>query len=110
MPEAVGALEAAAAADGGFSLEIETLDWGSERYLRTGSLMPEGWDAALAAADAILAGPGGDPRVPDDVTVWGLILSIRQRFAQYVNLRPVRLFPGVSGPLRSASEADLDIV
>ena len=110
IPEAVGALTAAAGADGGFGVDVETHDWGSERFLRSGSLMPEGWDTALQASDAILAGPVGDPRVPDDITVWGLILRIRQRFAQYVNLRPVRLLPGIPGPLRSAGAGDVDIV
>jgi len=110
MPEAVAALTASADADGGFNLAIETLDWGSERYLRAGSLMPDDWATTLGASDAILAGPVGDPRVPDDVTVWGLILRIRQHFAQYVNLRPVRLFPGIAGPLRSAGVDDVDIV
>jgi tartrate dehydrogenase/decarboxylase/D-malate dehydrogenase len=110
IPEAVETLEAVANVDGGFGVEVESLDWGSERYLASGSLMPEGWDETLAAFDAILAGPVGDPRVPDHVTVWGLILAIRQRFAQYVNLRPVRLLPGVAGPLRAAGAGDVDIV
>lgn len=110
MPEAVRALRAAAEADGGFAVEVETLDWGTERYLAEGSLMPDGWDQTLEAFDAVLAGPVGDPRVPDDVTVWGLILPIRQRFAQYVNLRPARLLPGVPGPLRAAGPDDVDIV
>jgi tartrate dehydrogenase/decarboxylase/D-malate dehydrogenase len=110
MPEAVAALQAVAAADGGFAVELETLDWGSERYLAAGSLMPDGWEETLAAFDAVLVGPVGDPRLPDDVTVWGLILRIRQHFAQYVNLRPVKLLPGVPGPLRAAAPEDVDIV
>lgn len=110
IPEAVATLEAAAAVDGAFAVEVEILDWGSERYLASGSLMPEGWEGILSEVDAILAGPVGDPRVPDSVTVWGLILAIRQRFAQYVNLRPVRLLPGVESPLRSANAKAIDIV
>ena len=110
MPQAVAALQAAAHADGGFAVDLEMLDWDTERYLATGAYMPADWAGVLGAADAILCGPVGDPRVPDDVSVWGLILAIRQRFAQYVNLRPVRLLPGVTGPLRDASAEDVDIV
>jgi tartrate dehydrogenase/decarboxylase/D-malate dehydrogenase len=110
MPQAVAVLRAAAEADGGFAVELEPLDWDTERYLATGAYMPADWADVLGATDAILCGPVGDPRVPDDVSVWGLILAIRQRFAQYVNLRPVRLLPGVTGPLRTASSEDVDIV
>jgi tartrate dehydrogenase/decarboxylase/D-malate dehydrogenase len=109
IPEAVAVLESAARADGGFRLELESFDWGSEHYLRHGSVMPDDGPEQLAGFDAILAGPVGDPRIPDTVTVWGLILSLRQAFDQYVNLRPVRLLPGVPGPLRAAAEA-IDIV
>jgi tartrate dehydrogenase/decarboxylase/D-malate dehydrogenase len=60
--------------------------------------------------DAIYLGPVGDPRLPDDVTLWGLLIPIRQTFDQYVNLRPIRLLPGVRGPLRDKDPADVDIV
>lgn len=110
IPQAVETLHAVAVAVGGFAVEVETLNWGSERYLAEGSLMPDGWEETLAAFDAVLVGPVGDPRIPDDVTVWGLILAIRQRFGQYVNLRPVRLLPGVPGPLRAARPGDVNIV
>ena len=108
IPEAVAALEAVARLDGGLRLEFEELDWSSERYLREGSFMPEDFEERLRGFDAILAGPCGDPRLPDDVVLWGFIIPLRQRFDQYVNLRPVRLLPGVEGRLRDA--ADLDIV
>jgi tartrate dehydrogenase/decarboxylase / D-malate dehydrogenase len=110
IPEAVATLQAVAEASGDFAVDVETLDWGSERYLAEGSLMPSGWDETLAAFDAVLVGPVGDPRIPDDVTVWGLILAIRQRFAQYVNLRPIRLLAGVPGPLHAAGPDDVDMV
>jgi tartrate dehydrogenase/decarboxylase/D-malate dehydrogenase len=110
IPEAVSALDAVARADGGFAVEVESFGWGSERYLETGSLMPEDWAEILSAFDAILAGPVGDPRLPDAVTVWGLILTIRQGFGQYVNLRPVRLLPGVESALRTAGPEGIDIV
>ena len=64
----------------------------------------------LGGFDAILAGPFGDPRVPDAPVLWGTILAMRHRFDQYVNLRPARLLAGVQSPLRSADAAGLDIV
>jgi tartrate dehydrogenase/decarboxylase/D-malate dehydrogenase len=60
--------------------------------------------------DAILLGPVGDPRVADHITLWGLLLPIRQNFDQYVNLRPMRLLPGVSSPLAGKGPADVDMV
>ena len=110
IPEAVAVLEAAAQADGGFRVVCEHFDWGTERYLATGAVMPQDGPDQLAGFDAILAGPTGDPRVPDTVTVWGLILALRQAFDQYVNLRPVRLLPGVRGPLAGVAPDAVDIV
>ncbi len=109
MPEAVACLQAAATAHG-VAIELETFAWGSERYLAEGSVMPADGPEQLAGFDAILAGPVGDPRVPDTVTVWGLILKLRQVFDQYVNLRPARLLPGVESPLAGVRPQDVDIV
>jgi tartrate dehydrogenase/decarboxylase/D-malate dehydrogenase len=64
----------------------------------------------LAECDAILAGPFGDPRVPDSVILWGTILALRQRFDQYVNLRPARTLPGVPGALRTLGSERFDVV
>ena len=64
----------------------------------------------LRAFDAIFLGAVGTPGVPDHISVWELILPIRQRFDQYVNLRPMRLLPGVSGPLAGRGAADIDMV
>ena len=66
--------------------------------------------ARLVEFDAILAGPFGDPRVPDSVILWGTILELRQRFDQYVNLRPARTLPGVPGALRAPSSEAFDVV
>ncbi|HEV2473168.1 MAG TPA: isocitrate/isopropylmalate family dehydrogenase, partial [Chthonomonadales bacterium] len=86
---------------GGFRFDIQEFDWGTERYLREGSLMPTDGLRVLERGnfDGILMGPIGDPRVPDHITLWGLLLPIRQGFDQYVNLRPMRLLPGVRSPL-----------
>src|ERR1700750_836618 len=63
-----------------------------------------------AECDAILAGPFGDPRVPDTVILWGTILALRQRFDQYVNLRPARSLPGVPAALRTLGSDTFDVV
>ena len=60
--------------------------------------------------NSILVGPVGDPRVPDHITLWGMLLPIRQGFDQYVNLRPIRLLHGVAGPLAGKGPKDIDIV
>ena len=76
---------------------------------REGRLMPEDGLDQLLERDAILLGAVGDPRVPDHVSLWGLLIPIRRTFDQYVNLRPVRLFPGVAQPAARTRRA-LDIV
>jgi tartrate dehydrogenase/decarboxylase/D-malate dehydrogenase len=72
-------------------------------------MAPDGLDQ-LQAFDAIYLGAIGDPRVPDHVSVWELILPLRQRFDQYVNLRPMRLLPGVRSPLEGRTPADIDMI
>jgi tartrate dehydrogenase/decarboxylase / D-malate dehydrogenase len=106
------ALECAAATDGGIKIEFQEFDWGSQRYLRTGKLMPDDGLSRLAGSgfDAIMLGPVGDLRIPDHITLWGLLLPIRQEFDQYVNLRPLRLLAGVDSPLKSKGTAELDMV
>lgn len=112
IPESVQTLEVLAELHGGFRLETEAFDWSTERYLRAGSLMPTDGLAILERGgfDGILLGPIGDPRVPDHLTLWGLLLPIRQGFDQYVNLRPMRLLPGVQSPLGGKGATDIDMV
>jgi tartrate dehydrogenase/decarboxylase / D-malate dehydrogenase len=99
-----------AAARHGFALETETFPWGCAQYVRTGRMMDADGLDRLREFDAIYLGAVGDPSVPDDVAVWELILPIRKRFDEYVNLRPMRLLPGVASPLAGRSPADLDMV
>ncbi len=105
-------LESLAQADGGIRFDFREFDWGSERYLKTGKMMPDDGIQQLEKGgfDAILLGPVGDPRIPDHITLWGLLLSIRQAFDQYVNLRPMRLLDGVDTPLKNRTPQDLDMV
>jgi len=105
VPAAIEVLDALAAREG-FSLQFETLDWSSQRYLRTGAYIPEGGLEKLKAFDAILFGAVGSPDVPDHVSLWGLRLPICQGFDQYANVRPTRLLPGISSPLGNAKEID----
>jgi tartrate dehydrogenase/decarboxylase/D-malate dehydrogenase len=95
---------------GSLSLHFETFEWGCEFYRRHGRMMdPEGLDR-LQEFDAIYLGAIGDPSVPDHISVWDLILPIRQRFDQYVNLRPMRLLPGVRSPLEGRGPAEIDMI
>ena len=103
-------LEASARRDGGFALDVETFDWGSDRYKATGSLMPQDGAERLKAFDAIFFGAVGAPDVPDHLTLWGLRLAICQPLDQYANVRPTRILPGIRSPLRHVAAGDLDWV
>jgi|SRR5690625_247408 len=100
IPAGLEVLQAVAARDGGFMLETETLDWGSDYYRQHGVMMPADGLERLRNFDAIYFGSVGDPAIPDHVTLWGLRLAICQSFDQYANVRPARLLPGIEGPLR----------
>lgn len=91
-------------------IDIETFPWGSDFYRQHGHFMPEDGVDRLRQLDAIYFGAVGDPNIPDDVTLWGLRLAICQSLDQYANVRPARLLPGVSGPLRDVGPDDLDWV
>jgi len=112
IPAGVRALEALAEAGGEFRVDVVSFPWGSEWYLKYGVMMaPDGIQVLeRAGSDAILLGPIGDPRVPDHITLWGLLLPIRQQFDQYINLRPMRLLPGVTSPLAAKSPSDINMV
>ncbi|GBD28384.1 D-malate dehydrogenase [decarboxylating] [bacterium HR31] len=109
VPEGVRVLEAAARRFG-FQVQAVEFPWGCGYYLEHGVMMPPDGLQQLRAFDAVLLGAVGDPRVPDHVSLWGLLLPIRKRFDLYVNLRPVRLLEGVPGPLAGRTSADVDMV
>jgi len=113
-PEVIAAglevLDAVAARDGGFTLTVDHYEWGSDFYRRHGRFMPEGALDRLRRADAIYFGAVGDPNIPDHVTLWGLRLPICQGLDQYANVRPTRVLPGVTSPLRNIGPGDLDWV
>ena len=109
VPEGLRVLETAGRRFG-FELECTHFDWSCETYLRTGRMMPEDGLDRLRPFDAIFLGAVGHPSVPDHVSLWGLLIPIRRTFRQYVNLRPVRLLPGVRSPLAGRTPADIDMV
>src|SRR5260370_15531825 len=90
-------------------IETTSYDLGAQQYLRTGETLPASVLAEIAAHDAILLGAVGDPSVPSGILERGLILRLRFEFDQYVNLRPVRLFPGVDSPLAATTAAPIHI-
>jgi tartrate dehydrogenase/decarboxylase/D-malate dehydrogenase len=104
------ALAVCARRDGGFRLEVENFDWGSDYYKTYGVMMPADGLETLKRFDAIYFGAVGAPDVPDHVTLWGLRLAICQPFDQYANVRPTRILPGITSPLRGVAEGDLDWV
>lgn len=104
------ALAVCARRDGGFRLAVEHFDWGSDYYKRHGVMMPADGLATLKPFDAIYFGAVGAPDVPDHVTLWGLRLAICQPFDQYANVRPTRILPGITSPLRGVEQGDLDWV
>src|SRR5690625_1170868 len=100
----------AAAARCGFSVETTEFDLGADQYLRTGVVLDEQTLAALRNHDAILLGAVGDPRVAPGILERGLIVALRGAFGQSVNIRPVRLYPGVQSPVRGVTDKNCDLV
>jgi tartrate dehydrogenase/decarboxylase/D-malate dehydrogenase len=103
-------LEALQQRFGDIRFDVERFDWGSEYYRQHGAMMPADGLETLKPFDAILFGAVGAPDVPDHITLWGLRLEICQGFDQYANVRPSRVLPGISSPLRDCKPGDLDWV
>ena len=106
----VAVLQALATRDGGFTLDFTSFDWGSAFCRKHGKMMPDDGLEKLRPHDAIFFGAVGAPDVPDYITLWGLRLPICQGFDQYANVRPTRILPGISAPLRDRGPGDLDWV
>jgi len=109
MPEGVRALEQAASAFG-FTLDLQWHDFAScDYYAKHGQMMPDDWKARIGNVDAIFFGAVGWPdTVPDHISLWQSLLQFRREYDQYVNLRPVRLMPGVPCPLAGRGPGDID--
>jgi tartrate dehydrogenase/decarboxylase/D-malate dehydrogenase len=106
----VEVLAAVAARDGGFKFAFDHFDWGGDYYKRHGRMMPVDGREQIRHHDAILFGSAGHPQIPDHITLWGLRLAICQPFDQYANVRPTRILPGLTSPLRHVSGPELDWV
>jgi tartrate dehydrogenase/decarboxylase/D-malate dehydrogenase len=110
IAEAVATLRTVCAVHGGLRFEFEHYPWGCTYYLQHGKMMPDDGLKILGDYDVILFGAAGFPSVPDHISLWGLLLPIRQWFDQYINLRPVKLLAGIPGPLRDKGPQDIDFV
>lgn len=108
--EGIKCLNALSALHGGLSFEFKIFPWGSDYYLKNGVMMPNDGLTILRDFQAVYLGAVGDPRVPDDVTLHGLLLPIKMGFDLYVGLRPVYLHDGVSSVLTGMNPGDIDIV
>jgi 3-isopropylmalate dehydrogenase len=107
--EGLKVLEAAAAATG-FRYDLTHYDLGGERYLSTGDILPDGVVDELRGFDAIFLGAIGHPEVQPGILEKGLLLRLRFELDQYINLRPVKLYPNVETPLRDKGPEDIDFV
>src|SRR6202171_5737682 len=109
VPEGVRVLEAAAKKFG-FELRQDDFDFASyDYYAKHQRMMPEDWKEKIGRHDAIFFGAVGWPaKIPDHVSLWGSLIQFRREFDQYVNLRPVRLMPGVPCPLANRKPGDID--
>jgi tartrate dehydrogenase/decarboxylase/D-malate dehydrogenase len=110
IPEGLRVLGRAGDVTGSFTIRSRELPWSCEHYLQTGRMMPEDGLTQLADADAIYLGAVGYPGVPDHVSLWGLLLPIRQGFDQYINLRPCQVLDGIPSPLRDKGPDEVDIL
>ena len=109
MPEARKVLEVLAARHE-VAFRFTEFDWGTTYYFEHGRMMPPGGIDALQSFDAILLGAVGHPDVPDHTTLNGLLLPIRRSFDQYANVRPAKLYAGVTSPLAGKEPGSIDMV
>jgi tartrate dehydrogenase/decarboxylase/D-malate dehydrogenase len=110
VDEGIRVMETLGLLDPDLAFGFVRFDWGSEYYFRHGRMMPEDALDTLATFDAIYLGAVGDPRLPDHVTLQGLLLPIRRAFDQYVNVRPALLYEGVESPLKGKKPGDIDML
>lgn len=108
--EGVKVLKTIESLDKEITFDFTCFPWGCEYYRENGRMMEENGIEILKKFDAIYLGAVGAPGVPDDISLWGLLLKIRKSFDQYVNLRPVKLLKGVSSPLKDAAPEKIDMI
>jgi len=93
-----------------FEYETKTFDWGGDRYLKTGETIPEGGLDEIKKYDAIFLGAIGHPDVKPGILEKGILLKTRFDLEQYINLRPIKLYPGVETPIKNKGPEDIDFV
>ncbi len=107
VPEGLRVLEAVASKEG-IQFTYDHFPWSCDYYEQSGKMMPADGLDQIRHHDSILLGAVGFPTVPDHISLWGLLIPIRRSFQQYVNLRPVRLMPGIRSPLANREVGDID--
>lgn len=111
VPVSLKVLETAAEIHGGLKFDFQQYPWSCEYYLEHGKMMPDDGLEILKNHDAIFLGAIGNPNlVPDHVSLWGLLIKIRREFQQSINIRPAKLFKGLTSPLANPKEFDLIVV
>lgn len=109
VAEGMKLLKQVARMDGAFAVEDIWFPWGCEYYLKRGRMMDEDGMERLKDFDAIFLGAVGAPGVPDHISLWDLLLTIRKGFDQYVNLRPVKLLSGAPCPLKGVKKEEVNM-
>lgn len=107
LPEGIRVLDAVAQKFD-IKFQYDYFDWSCEYYAKHGRMMPEDGIKQIQNHDAVFLGAVGFPGVPDHISLWGLLIPLRREFQQYVNLRPVRLMPGITSPLANRQVGDID--
>ncbi len=109
IAEGIKVLNKVSELSGEFKFEFTHFPWGCEYYKETGRMMAEDGIETLKEFDGIFLGAVGAPGVPDHISLWDLLLVIRKKFDQYINLRPVKLLKGAPCPLKDVTEKDVDM-
>ncbi|MBR1970031.1 MAG: tartrate dehydrogenase [Clostridia bacterium] len=110
IDQGIRVLNEIAKLDGSFNFEFTHFPWGCEYYKETGKMMADDGIETLKGFDAIFLGAVGAPGVPDHISLWDLLLIIRKKFDQYINLRPVKLLKGAPTPLKDVAPEDIDML
>lgn len=110
IAEGVKVLKEVARIDGRFGFEFTYFPWGCEFYREHGKMMDDDGIEKLKNFDAIFLGAVGAPGVPDHISLWDLLLTIRKSFDQYINLRPVKLLDGAPTPIKGATKQNVDMI
>ncbi|MDA8227804.1 MAG: tartrate dehydrogenase [Desulfitobacterium hafniense] len=111
VPAALKVLDTIADVHGGISFKFTSFPWSVDYYLEHGKMMPDDGITILKGFDAVFLGAVGDPtRIPDHVSLWGLLIKIRREFEQAINVRPAKSFKGITSPLLNPNDFDLIVV